>query len=532
MANRYWVGTNGNWHSAANWSATSGGAGGAGVPTDSDDVYIDGHGYVFIEAHAAIICNNFNLSASMTELLILYEGGVIHGDYTQDAGYYASIGEDIIEFKGNITLNAGTFTTGSVGGENPPHTLLSGNNKIVTNNSSGNVNCQWLTISGSITTAGSRLQTIRVGGDLKDVSALTIAAGNRLLIDDGATWTDLTGIIDGDGYILFIPNTSANIPITGTINCEFQIQYLHNWTLPARTWGGNFLIDVRANNLIFTMGEGKHYFNGQFQILADNASITTRWTLDCAANNAEFRSLGKWYVNTNSFKQPSEFVLNLGGGIHIFYDEFQLGLFGTTTDMVLNPGDSTVILNPMKAIIYQYRMSRVVSGMPSTHQTLTWNKVYLLKTMSGLAVGIRFIEAFICKEGRFEFFDISTRGIRLRNYQLIPQHRHEFDKLVIVGYDYEKPIWGYFPNQLSFHTEVTINKDVESFGITIQNVKTNVNDLVTYNSVLAGTQNDGIILYNRDIKRIGQRNILNNSYKIISDPVPNLWIEKLIQKVA
>lgn len=43
MANRYWVGGSGTWDAAntANWSATSGGAGGASVPTAADTVYLD-----------------------------------------------------------------------------------------------------------------------------------------------------------------------------------------------------------------------------------------------------------------------------------------------------------------------------------------------------------------------------------------------------------------------------------------------------------------------------------------------------------
>lgn len=41
MASRYWVGNAGNWNDTAHWSATSGGASGASVPTSSDDVYFD-----------------------------------------------------------------------------------------------------------------------------------------------------------------------------------------------------------------------------------------------------------------------------------------------------------------------------------------------------------------------------------------------------------------------------------------------------------------------------------------------------------
>lgn len=45
MANRYWVGGSGNWDASTttHWSATDGGAGGASVPTASDDVYLNGN---------------------------------------------------------------------------------------------------------------------------------------------------------------------------------------------------------------------------------------------------------------------------------------------------------------------------------------------------------------------------------------------------------------------------------------------------------------------------------------------------------
>lgn len=43
MANRYWVGGTGTWDTAANWASTSGGSGGAGIPTASDSVFFDGN---------------------------------------------------------------------------------------------------------------------------------------------------------------------------------------------------------------------------------------------------------------------------------------------------------------------------------------------------------------------------------------------------------------------------------------------------------------------------------------------------------
>lgn len=39
--NRYWVGGSGNWNDTSHWSVSSGGSGGASVPSDEDNVFID-----------------------------------------------------------------------------------------------------------------------------------------------------------------------------------------------------------------------------------------------------------------------------------------------------------------------------------------------------------------------------------------------------------------------------------------------------------------------------------------------------------
>src|SRR6266576_1682339 len=45
MANKYWIGGNGNWSSTAHWSLSSGGSGGAAVPSSSDDVFLDANSF-------------------------------------------------------------------------------------------------------------------------------------------------------------------------------------------------------------------------------------------------------------------------------------------------------------------------------------------------------------------------------------------------------------------------------------------------------------------------------------------------------
>lgn len=68
MANRYWVGGTGNWDTSTttNWSATSGGAGGASVPTSIDDVFFDANsngGSAFTATiNDSVSCNNLDFT--------------------------------------------------------------------------------------------------------------------------------------------------------------------------------------------------------------------------------------------------------------------------------------------------------------------------------------------------------------------------------------------------------------------------------------------------------------------------------------
>jgi hypothetical protein len=69
MADRYWVGGTGTWSSTntANWSTSSGGAGGASVPTAADNVFFDagsdaGGTFVVTMANSPRLCNDFTAS--------------------------------------------------------------------------------------------------------------------------------------------------------------------------------------------------------------------------------------------------------------------------------------------------------------------------------------------------------------------------------------------------------------------------------------------------------------------------------------
>lgn len=93
MANRFWVGGTGNWDSTntANWSATSGGAGGATVPGSADTPQFDAN--------------------SGTGTVTFTNGGVTTGAITfNTSGLTLSLGAALAT-SGNFTLTTGTLTT-------------------------------------------------------------------------------------------------------------------------------------------------------------------------------------------------------------------------------------------------------------------------------------------------------------------------------------------------------------------------------------------------------------------------------------
>jgi len=118
---RYWVGGTGNWSDTANWSISSGGAGGAPVPTTSDDVTFDANSFdaasqvVTIDSGTAY-CKNMDWTGATNSPTIAGSSWIyIYGDFQVIAAMTWS-------HSGRIYLNAGgahnlTSNGLSIGGE-------------------------------------------------------------------------------------------------------------------------------------------------------------------------------------------------------------------------------------------------------------------------------------------------------------------------------------------------------------------------------------------------------------------------------
>lgn len=156
MAARYWIGGTGTWSSTntANWSATSGGAGGASVPTSADTPTFDAN--------------------SGSGVVTFTNGGVTVGATTiNNANITLSLGAAFTS-SGAIGLTAGAFTTNNY-------------NVTATSLSSSNSNVRSVTL-------GSSTVTLTTGSVVFTTSTnLTFSAGTSTIVCQSANFNFLGG---------------------------------------------------------------------------------------------------------------------------------------------------------------------------------------------------------------------------------------------------------------------------------------------------------------------------------------------------
>src|SRR3989344_4486557 len=113
-ANRYRVGT-GDWNTAASWSATSGGAGGASVPGSADLAIFEATSTASMSLDAAVNVLGIQIDSGYTGTIT--QGAVTisvgTSGWTQNGGTFSGSSSAITITNGNFYLNGGTFTNNS-----------------------------------------------------------------------------------------------------------------------------------------------------------------------------------------------------------------------------------------------------------------------------------------------------------------------------------------------------------------------------------------------------------------------------------
>lgn len=224
MANRYWVGGTANWDSTAGtkWASTSGGAGGATVPTSADDVFFDAaSGANTVTVASTSNCKTLNFTgftgtlagtSSITAagsvtfvsgmtvswsggLTISATGTLISAGKTlaqfivNASGQTVTLG-DALTLSSTLTVTAGTFTT---------------NNRSVTASSliSNNSNTRVINLGSSTLTLSSSTPV-----NFTTATGLTINPGTSTIVANSVTAVTFGG--NGQSfYNLSLTTTSA-----------------------------------------------------------------------------------------------------------------------------------------------------------------------------------------------------------------------------------------------------------------------------------------------------------------------------------
>jgi hypothetical protein len=296
MADRYWVGGTGSWSSTntANWSTSSGGAGGASVPTAADNVFFDagsdsGGAFVVTLTIAPRVCKdltiaslNFgmtlagtigltvsgSLSFPATNFTRTYTGittfnatttgqtittnGVVFGDAVtfNGVGGEWTLGSAFSCGTYTLTVTSGTFDTSSVGNYSVTARAISSN---TTSTRTINLNASTITLSISNGTAiafgGSNL-TFDAGTsqiNLTGTPSVTLAGFNKTFYDVAFTSTTYnTGSITITGNNTF-NNLSFACVGSGVQYVTFSANQTINGTLTATGTGVGTRIFLKSS---------------------------------------------------------------------------------------------------------------------------------------------------------------------------------------------------------------------------------------------------------------------------------------------
>lgn len=287
MADRYWVGGSGTWNSVntANWSATSGGAGGASVPTSADDVYFNSASNATLYTVTTpgnitdMICRSLNVAGplvgnvtfSNTNSRINIYGSLTHAASGVVWGASVAFQFSATTIGNTITSNNFTFnnvhTYDGVGGEwiLQGHVTTATNRNVTLTNGSINLN-NFKYSMGFFSSNNTNIRSISFGaGDI----TLT---GNNLSVFNISNQTGLTftgtptvnaiyaGSVGtrtfrlGSSPATFFESTAINLNVTGgtdIINCSIAGKNV-NFT----GFAGSFISAVNYiyGDLIFSAG--------------------------------------------------------------------------------------------------------------------------------------------------------------------------------------------------------------------------------------------------------------------------------------
>ena len=281
MADRYLVASgNVTWNSSntALWSATSGGATGASVPTSADDVFIDANSGTGTIKFATVVCKSLNFTGFTGTFAHDSAGSnlTIHGGLTMVAGMTSGVTSGTFTFA-STTDNGGAGWPITTNGKTLPNVTFNGVggkwtlqdamtcSQFMLLNGTFDTNSQDITCN-SIFRTDTGTKTLTLGSSTITISA----AGNTIQfynVDPTITANTATFIILTGSGIAFQAATNMN-----GASLDIRTNNGGGFTVPASTW---------ANITCTTLGAKPLAFSGNVMVtdtltLAGTNSTTNR----------------------------------------------------------------------------------------------------------------------------------------------------------------------------------------------------------------------------------------------------------------
>ena len=348
MALRYWVGS-GNWTSSntTNWSASSGGSGGASVPTSSDDVFFNGSSGTCSDGGYTAQCRTIDFtgyanSFSVSNVQVAWTTGTIFvGGST--AAFNSATFEITSTGTTDITL------TNSVSGVNSPSFSFTGG--TYTLNLPGRAqNLNFTGFSGLLNNS-----VIFIYGNVTFSTGMTFNSG-------GNVWTfagSFTQSITSNGKTLDFPITVNTPSSTVRLLDNLTMGNTRDLTLTAGTFNANnfnlnagAFVSAVSGTRVVTMGSGTWTLAGSGWNVTNSTGITINANTSTvnltSASSKNFTGGGKTYYNLNQGGAGALTIQNNNGGFNNITNSVQPAtiIFGaSTTNTVSNFGVSGTLNN-------------------------------------------------------------------------------------------------------------------------------------------------------------------------------------------
>lgn len=196
MANRFWVGGSGTWDdtSTTNWSATSGGAGGASAPVAADDVFYDANSGTAATVTVSATATARNITVNKSDIVLVLSGSpTFVGLWILTSGTLdiANNNLTVLRFSCSVSTDARTvaFGTGGIFLTGNATTVLAWGNSNLTATGSRNI---YSTYAGA---TGTRAFSMNATGlDETNVPNIFVTAGTDIVTIGSRNRTvDFTG---------------------------------------------------------------------------------------------------------------------------------------------------------------------------------------------------------------------------------------------------------------------------------------------------------------------------------------------------